>query len=206
MLPWVPDPGIQARAAGACDPRRQPKHPFVGTQPRARGCYRRATVRTKGVQRGRVPLPLRAVVRARCLRVRVRVRHRWPARPRDRPRRPDRPGQPGASRRQRLGAEHRGRRGDPGPGALRLPPIRGRRAGAPPARRGRTRRGGRIRRRDGLPPPRRGEPRGLRGARHRGPGGRRAGPPRLAGRPDRGGRPRRDRPNQPAGHPPGLRR
>ena len=119
-------------------PRRQPNQLFVGTQPRGRGCYRRSTERTKGIQRG--PVPLRAVVRTRFLRVRVRVRHRRPAFPRDRARRAHRARQPGAPRGQRVGAEHGGRRGGPDPGPLRLPGRGCRGAGAPAASRAGVRR------------------------------------------------------------------
>ncbi len=149
-------------------------------------------------QRGRFAVPLRTVLRARRVRLRVRLRHRRPALPGDRPRCADRPREPGASRRQRLREEHGRWRGNPPPGPVRVPHggCRGAWRGAAP---------GGLRRGHDLPPPRPGEPGRLRGAHRGGPCRRGAGPAGLARRPRRRRRPGRDGQAEPARDPPGVR-
>ena len=79
-----------------------------------------------GERRGHTPHPLRAVDRARFVRVRLRRGHLGPGLPRDRAGRAHRPRQPRAPRRERLREEHRRRRGPPRQGPLPVP-GRGRR-------------------------------------------------------------------------------
>ena len=148
----------------------------------------------------RPPHPVRAVHRARCLRLRVRVRHRRAPVPRHRPGRPHGPGQPGAPRRQRLRAQHRRWGGDPDRGAARVPPRRGPRRRRGPARERRPWRG------DGLPAARHGQQDGRRGLLRADPRRRGPGAPRLARRPHGPDGPRRVCLGQPSGHPPGVHR
>ncbi len=103
------------RRAGGGVPDSKPNHHPWATSPR-RGCGC-VSVAAGPIRRGPIDRaaahPVRAIHRARRLRVRVRVRHARPAVERDRARCADGAGQPRAPRRQRLRAQHRGRRRDP---------------------------------------------------------------------------------------------